>query len=340
MQTTKTKPAATTPEQRMSVPLDRSAEQRGIEQPIPFGWYALEYAADLANGAVKPLRYFGRDLVLFRTEQGVAKLLDAYCPHLGAHLGHGGSVKGDSIACPFHGWQFDGAGHCTAVPYAKALPPKVSGDKKALRAYPVVECNQFIWAWYHPHDVAPLWDVVALPEMSDANWSALDRNEWLINVHLQDMGENGADPAHFLYVHGTKNKPDTELVFETGRMSGVIKAKMQTPRGLVDGQINTYSVGPGQSWVRFSGICDTLLVTALTPIERDLIHARFAYTQPRSQIDGPNARLADAIIRDLTHQVDQDKPIWDRKVFWEKPLLCDGDGPIAQFRKYYSQYYA
>jgi hypothetical protein len=82
------------------------------------------------------------------------------------------------------------------------------------------------------------------------------------------------------------------------------------------------------------------LVTAITPIETDLIHARFAYSQPQAQIEGPTARLADAIIRDLTHQVDQDKPIWDRKVYWDKPLLCDGDGPIAQFRKYYSQYYA
>jgi phenylpropionate dioxygenase-like ring-hydroxylating dioxygenase large terminal subunit len=329
-----------TPEWRMTVPLDRSAAERGMHQTIPFGWYVVAYSADLAAGAVQPLRYFGRDLVLFRTESGAAQLLDAYCPHLGAHLGHGGAVHGESLACPFHGWQFNGAGQCTAVPYAKNMPPKVANGKSALRAYPVVERNQQIWAWYHPHDKAPTWEVETLPETADATWGPLDRYEWLINAPLQDMGENGADPAHFLYVHGTKNRPDADLTFGTGRMSGIIEAKMQTPRGMVDGRISSYSVGPGQSWVRFEGICETLLVTAITPIESDLIHARFAYTQPLTQLQGPTARLADAIIRDLTFQVDQDKPIWDRKMFWDKPLLCDGDGPIAQFRKYYSQYYA
>jgi 3-ketosteroid 9alpha-monooxygenase subunit A len=330
----------TTPAQRMQISASRRADERGIQHPIPFGWYALAYAEDVAPGAVLPLRYCGRDLVLFRTESGAARVVDAYCPHLGAHLGYGGSVRGEQLACPFHGWQFDGTGQCTAVPYAKQLPPKVAGGRRALRSYAVVERNRMIWAWYHPHDLPPQWEVVALPETTAADWSPYDRHEWIINCHLQDMGENAADPAHFLFVHGTHEKPAAELRFESGRMTSVIKARLETPRGIVDGQINSHSVGPGQSWVRFSGICDTLLVAALTPIEVDVIHARFAYSQPLQQLQGAKASLANAIIRDLTHQVDQDKPIWDNKIFLNAPALCDGDGPIAQFRKYYSQYYA
>lgn len=161
-----------TAEWRMTVPNDCSAEQRHIHQPIPFGWYAVAYSADLAAGAVQALRYFSRDLVLFRTEQGEAKVLDAYCPHLGAHLGYGGKVHGDSIACPFHGWQFDGAGHCTKVPYAQNMPPKVANGKTAIRSYPVVERNQQIWAWYHPQDAAPSWQVEAIAETTDPQWSA------------------------------------------------------------------------------------------------------------------------------------------------------------------------
>ena len=70
--------AAPTPQQRMTAPLNRSAEQRGIRHPIPFGWYVMAYSDELAAGEVKALRYFGRDLVLFRTESGVAQVLDAY----------------------------------------------------------------------------------------------------------------------------------------------------------------------------------------------------------------------------------------------------------------------
>jgi Rieske [2Fe-2S] domain len=51
------------------------------------GWYQVGYSAELAAGDVRPLMYFDQDLVLFRTEGGEAALLDAYCPHLGAHRG-------------------------------------------------------------------------------------------------------------------------------------------------------------------------------------------------------------------------------------------------------------
>ena len=58
--------------------------------PIPSGWFAVAFSSELEAGEVKPVRYFGKELVLFRTSDGEAHLLDAFCPHLGAHLGHGG----------------------------------------------------------------------------------------------------------------------------------------------------------------------------------------------------------------------------------------------------------
>ncbi|OXH81003.1 Rieske (2Fe-2S) protein, partial [Burkholderia multivorans] len=71
---------------------------------IPFGWFCIGYSDEVAVGDVKPLRYFGKDLVMFRGESGEIGVLDAYCPHLGAHMGHGGTVEGDSLRCPFHHW--------------------------------------------------------------------------------------------------------------------------------------------------------------------------------------------------------------------------------------------
>jgi hypothetical protein len=32
--------------------------------------------------------------------------------------------------------------------------------------------------------------------------------------------------------------------------------------------------------------------------------------------------------------------IWDRQKYEPNALICEGDGPIAQFRKFYSRYYA
>jgi hypothetical protein len=47
--------------------------------PVGFakGWYLVSWSTDLEPGGVKPLRYFGKNYVLFRGEDGKATLLDA-----------------------------------------------------------------------------------------------------------------------------------------------------------------------------------------------------------------------------------------------------------------------
>jgi len=85
--------------------------------PYPTGWYLLTDSRSLAPGEVRPLRYFGQDLVLFRSMAGTPVLFDAHCPHMGAHLGYGGLVDGECIRCPFHSWKFDSEGRCAEVGY-------------------------------------------------------------------------------------------------------------------------------------------------------------------------------------------------------------------------------
>lgn len=43
-------------------------------------------------------RFVGRQFALWRDSQGKAHLFDAYCPHLGANLGFGGTVKDDCLS--------------------------------------------------------------------------------------------------------------------------------------------------------------------------------------------------------------------------------------------------
>ncbi|MHB8671400.1 MAG: Rieske 2Fe-2S domain-containing protein, partial [Acidimicrobiales bacterium] len=73
--------------------------------PIPFGWFHVAYPDEIPPGQVLPLRYFARDLVIWRDSGGAPHLMDAFCPHLGAHLGHGGTVDGAELVCPFHAWR-------------------------------------------------------------------------------------------------------------------------------------------------------------------------------------------------------------------------------------------
>lgn len=97
-------------------------EEEELFPGYPRGWFVIGISNELAPGDVRPIKYFGREMVLYRSESGKAVVHDAFCPHLGAHLGHGGRVVGESIVCPFHAWRFDESGKCVEVPYAKRIP--------------------------------------------------------------------------------------------------------------------------------------------------------------------------------------------------------------------------
>ncbi|RZA11657.1 MAG: hypothetical protein EOP02_31875 [Proteobacteria bacterium] len=116
--------------------------------------------------------------------------------------------------------------------------------------------------------------------------------------------------------------------------------KLETPRGVVQGKIASQAVGPGQGFVRFGGICDTVLVSGIAPVERDVNHVRFAFTQPRSEAEGKRAGVARAIIKDICSQLDQDKVILDRMRNVDRPLVCEGDGPLARHAAWYGQFFA
>ena len=164
-----------------------------MELPIPYGWYAVAYSDDLGAGDVQPLSFFDEQMVLFRTEGGEAHVMDAYCPHLGAHLGHGGKVNGNAITCPFHAWSFNGAGECVDVPYAKEIP-KRARDSQCLYSYPVQECNRMVWAWYHPRKLAPLFELDQIEEPSRAN-SSVPSGETMSEVSRSPRSPETPTPA-------------------------------------------------------------------------------------------------------------------------------------------------
>lgn len=313
--------------------------------PIPFGWFGLIFSDDLKPGEVKAMKAFDKEIVIFRTESGEAKVIDAYCPHLGAHLGHGGKVRGESIACPFHGWEFNGSGQCTQVPYAKNMPPKVAGGKQAIYAYPTVERNRVIWAWYHPQHSEPSYDVVEVPEFADPQWGDIKRYEWTFKSAVQETAENSVDGAHFIFVHGTQ-MPDGHSVFEGTTRTSIYDMKVPSMQddGTVDPQggtvhLETVSNGSGMGLQRFSGSVNIVMMAFPLPIERDLLRLCFAYITPLEQTP-LQQMMAQAAQAEVSSQVEADMPIWENKRYLETPTLCDGDGPIHQFRKWFKQFYA
>lgn len=313
--------------------------------PIPLGWYAVAYSKDLQPKEVQPVYFFGQELVLFRTESGKAQLMEPYCPHLGAHLGHGGQVKGEALACPFHAWEIDTAGGVVNIPYAKTTPKRAT-EGPCLHTFPMQERNQMVWAWYHPNQEEPSFDIEDVPQLSDPNWSELDTYEWEINTCLQESGENAVDIAHFVYVHETHEMPQasisldgpyrtTDMISHSPAIDEEGNIDMETSEEM---HLVTRNLGPGLAVQEFARAFKTVMMATMMPITADRIKLRFAFTKPKDITDQFNM-FTDVLIEEIVRQVGCDIPIWENKIYRDNPILCDGDGPIAKYRKWFKQFY-
>ena len=92
----------------------------------PEGWYLVEIARNLPKGGLLQKEWMGQQIVAWRDGDGEICVSEAYCPHLGGHLGPegGGCVRNGRLVCPFHGFEYDATGRCVATP--NAPPPRTA----------------------------------------------------------------------------------------------------------------------------------------------------------------------------------------------------------------------
>jgi nitrite reductase/ring-hydroxylating ferredoxin subunit len=303
--------------------------------PIPNGWFAVAFSDEVAPGTARAVRAFGRELVVWRGADGAPHVFDAYCPHLGAHLGIGGRVEAGGLRCPFHAWLWDGEGRCAEVPYARKVPPKAR-----VRAWPVQEVAGLVLAWHHAGGAEPWFSLPAVREYGTPEWTAPERREWIVRSCVQEMAENTVDEAHFRYVHGTHAVAETESVAADGAIFRVVsRNRVGTPRGEQAGRIEIEAHGLGFGTTRFSGIADLLLVTGGTPIDDDRVHMRLQFSVRRLADSDATRGVGHAFLAEIERQFTQDIPIWEHKTYLPRPILCDGDGPIPALRRWSRTFY-
>jgi nitrite reductase/ring-hydroxylating ferredoxin subunit len=306
-----------------------------VPLPLPVGWYCVAEEAELAAGQVRRVRYFGEELVLWRGADGAPHLFDAYCPHLGAHLGVGGRVEGASLRCPFHGWRYDAGGRCVEIPYAKRIPPKA-----AVRAWPIERKHGLVFAWYDPAGGAPRFALPELPEWGSPAWTAPEVRSFEVRTHPQEMAENIVDSVHFRFVHGTPEIPPMRAEVEGNEFHAWQGLTFTTPQGETQGSVDVRMFGPGFGVTRFSGVVETLLLITGIPLEPELHRTTIRFSVRRLPGGEEATRgVAHAFVTEIARQYAQDIPIWENKRYLARPRLCDGDGPILEIRRYFAQFY-
>jgi 3-ketosteroid 9alpha-monooxygenase subunit A len=309
--------------------------EQGWVHPFPAGWYFLVYSEDLREREVRPQRLCGQEFVIWRGAGGRAHAFDAYCPHLGTHLGYGGVVEGDTIRCPFHGWSYDTEGRCVHVPYDPRGHRAARAD-----ARPLVERNGMVMMWWHPDGKPPAWDVPLVSEYEDPAWSKrYYRHHWPIDTVWQEIAENAVDVQHFSYLHGIASLPQVESYGGKGEQFWInVLYEFETARGRFPGSMVTRFSGPGMATVHFTiqNLVEIMFVETTTPLDEGRVDLRFSYLT-RKGLSGGSV-MAASLVRETIRQVDQDVPIWEHKRYWRTPRLSRNDGPIMQFRSWARQF--
>jgi phenylpropionate dioxygenase-like ring-hydroxylating dioxygenase large terminal subunit len=312
-------------------------EQVEVEAPLavssyryPTGWYVVAWSSQVEVGSVERLHYFGRELVCFRGESGTVAVLDAYCQHLGGHLGVGGTVVGDEIKCPWHAWQWRQDGTNSLIPYSK------EGCKRGvrIRTYPTTEWYGMVAMWFDRDGCEPAWELPNVPELDSGDYYPMHPHSRMLNrvkVHPQIIVENAADPYHIAPVHhGDRPAETTSFEFLENHIHATVTVNYGggrpstwlTPDGPVDGEVVYDTYGLGIGFVRFPPeVMASVQITSHTPVDEEYTDYYFAMgcrREPGDTGDVPDGRAARWI--DLQQEIiKQDFFTWENMKYLDKP---------------------
>lgn len=159
-------------------------------------WYVAEWSAAVADKPVQ-VRMLGQDFVLWRDEQGKINCASDVCLHRGGSIS-GGFMRGDYVACPYHGWRFNGDGQVMYIP--SEGPDFTPPDRARIDAYPTQEAYGMIWVFLGDAPEEERFPLPEFPEYADPNWKAIT-DEWHWKAETARIVENGIDIAHVSFVH-------------------------------------------------------------------------------------------------------------------------------------------
>ena len=168
-------------------------------------WYVAEWSHAVKDKPVK-VKLLGQNFVLFRDAQGKVQCLSDVCLHRGGSLA-GGQVHDDGcVACPYHGWRYNGDGDVTFIPTRGAcgdIPKRAKID-----AYPTEERYGMIWVFLGDLPESERYPIPPFPEYGQPGWKAVT-SEYTWKASAARVVENGIDMAHASFVHPVFGHPST-----------------------------------------------------------------------------------------------------------------------------------
>ncbi|OBB99497.1 2Fe-2S ferredoxin [Mycobacterium sp. 852013-50091_SCH5140682] len=316
----------------------------------PTGWFQVAWSDEIGAGEVHPMKYFDREMVAWRTQSGQLTVMDAYCEHLGAHLGYGGHVEGEAIQCPFHGWQWNHEGRNVCIPYQDR-----PNRGRRIRTYPVAERNASVYIWHDVEGREPYFEVPDIfadfvepdPKTSADYYPQQRLFRRGLELHPQYVLENGVDFAHFKFVHQTPIVPvftrhdfaepwshvDFTITFE-----GDDAQKIEDVNSGVEAINGGLGIAVTKSW----GMIDNRTISAVTPVDDRTCDVRFMVYIGRTpgRDDEKTAARAQLFGDEVIRQFTQDIHIWSHQRYSDPPALASAEYEgFTAIRKWAAQFY-
>jgi 3-ketosteroid 9alpha-monooxygenase subunit A len=314
----------------------------------PTGWFQVAWSDEIGVGDVHRMTYFGQEMVAWRAESGQLTVMNAFCEHLGAHLGFGGKVVGEVLQCGFHGWQWNQEGRNVCIPYQNR-----PNRGRRITTYPVVEQNESVYIWHDVEGREPYFDApdvfADFHDGSSADDFHPPRRLYCerLELHPQYVQENGVDFAHFKFVHGTPEAVFTRHDFAEP-VSYVDFRVAFTFDGPADGEAQTevaesfveaINAGIGVTVTKSWGLLDGRTIQGITPVDDCTSDVRFAAYIGRND-DAYTEADAQVFSQEVIGQFEQDIAIWRHQRYSDPPALATAEyAGFTAIRQWAKQFY-
>lgn len=323
-----------------------SAEYGLGEYAFARGWFAVANSSEVGR---KPLsaHYFGQDVVLYRGASGRVVMLDAYCPHMGTHLGSGPNshtvmseyhLEGDDIRCPFHAWRFGADGRCNQIPYHDGpIPPAAH-----VKSWRVEERYGIIFVWHDPEEQEPDFAVADFPEWDNQGYVRWNGLEYLCDLnHPIEIFDNMSDVAHLHHLHGARADRYENEYIDHIMHQRESSAPVNTET-TIGGRMTTLAgyVGPGIAFGRFVEL-NACQIICVTPIDDGTCRLWQSTMVKRTggMADDVAQQYRDRVSAQFGEGLLRDGEIWKVKKPALQIMQLPSDGPFRQSRVWYSQFF-
>jgi phenylpropionate dioxygenase-like ring-hydroxylating dioxygenase large terminal subunit len=293
-------------------------------------WFPICLSRDLTPGRILGVDFLDGRVVAYRGVNGEARVMSAYCAHVGADLSVG-DIQGDEIRCAFHHWRYNGNGVCVATKVGDPPPPAA-----CLFKFPVCERYGIVFAYNGEH---PRFEVPSFPypdsELMLAT-SALPQitptDPWVLSCNTPDM-------QHIKALHGVTfevEDPHDEVEWTEHSMLYDFKGRHANGEP-IDYRIGIY----GNNIYYQSGTIEGRWFGMLTPFGlprpgNTRVFAVFAARKSDSD-DASTATFLRAVTELEMKVVGEDIPIVNT-IHFRPGTLTRSDRTLARFFQYLREY--